>query len=265
MRRVFLELHYSKQAFQQKRKRQLCKGQKDALLIPLIKELRLEHPGVAARQLYRLLRPANIGRDRFEQLAFAHGLRLSRRRAAHRTTDSTGVIRFPNLVLSRKFTSTNQAWASDITYYQNAGTCYYLTFILDLCSRKIVGYSSSKRLLTQQTTLPALQMALAARRPGPGLIFHSDGGGQYYSNEFLGLTQKHQLQNSMCDMAYENPYAERINGTIKNQYLKGYHPLTYQALNKAVKRAVANYNNKRPHSSLQQLSPTNYEATLKKS
>lgn len=264
MSRVFSMLHYSKQAFHQKRKRQGCKREAHELLVPTIKALRLEHPGVAARQLYRILQPANIGRDRFEQLAFAHGLRLSRRRAAHRTTNSSGVIRFPNLVEGRTFTSINQAWASDITYYQSAGKCYYLTFIVDLYSRTIVGESSGERLLTEDTTLPALQMAVAARRPGPGLIFHSDGGGQYYSKEFIALTQKHKMHNSMCDMAYENPYAERINGTIKNQYLKGYNPLSLQALNKAMKRAVANYNNKRPHSSLQYLSPMSYEATLPK-
>ena len=95
---------------------------------------------------------------------------------------------------------------------------------MDLYSRVIVGYNVSARLKTEQTTLPALRQALKARKPAPGLIFHSDGGGQYYSKEFLDLTRKWNIANSMCDIVFENPHAERINGTIKNQYIKGYNP-----------------------------------------
>lgn len=259
MRTVFCQLGYSRQAFYQKMKRQQLQSEQQTLLVPLLQQLRQEHPGIAARQLYKILQPPQLGRDRFERLAFQHGLRISKRRSLKRTTDSTGVIRFPNLVLGRKFTAINQAWASDITYYQAGVKCYYLTFVIDLYSRKIVGFCSSERLLAEQTTLPALRMALAARKPAAGLIFHSDGGGQYYSQEFLELTSTYQIKNSMCDMAYENPYAERVNGTIKNQYLHGYNPKSYIDLSKALNRAVYNYNNVRPHLSINSLTPSAYE------
>lgn len=111
-------------------------------------------------------------------------------------------------------------------YYEMGGQFYYLTFIMDLFSRRIVGFAVSDNLRTESTTLVALEVALAGRETlSPGLIFHSDGGGQYYCKEFLKLTRLHDIRNSMCESVYENPNAERVNGTIKNSYLKHYGPL----------------------------------------
>ena len=262
MNQIFRYLECSKQAFHQKMGRELLEKEQESLLLPIVTELRTEHPGVAARQLYWILNPEGIGRDRFEQLCFRNGFKLQRVKAFHRTTDSTGVIRFPNLVEGIEFTGINQAWSSDITYYQIGSRFYYLTFIIDLYSRMIVGYNVSGRLLTECTTLPALQMAIDTRSPKPGLIFHSDGGGQYYCKAFIALTGKHKMKNSMCEMAYENPYAERINGTIKNQYLKGYNPQSLHALIEMTARAVRNYNEVKPHSSLNKKSPAQYEKML---
>lgn len=242
--------------------RKLREQEQNLLLLPIIAELRREHPGVAARQLYLILQPENIGRDKFENLCFDHGFKLERPRAYRRTTDSTGVIRFPNLILGIEFNGLNQAWVSDITYYQIEDRFYYLTFIMDIFSRKIVGYSVSKRLLTIHTTIPALRMALQERKPSAGLIFHSDGGGQYYCKLFLKITADHEIQNSMCDVVYENPHAERINGTIKNQYLKGYNPRHYYSLKEFTKRAVNNYNQVKPHASLKKLPPAAFEKLM---
>ncbi len=242
--------------------RKLGEQEQNLLLLPIITELRQEHPGVAARQLYLILQPENIGRDKFENLCFDHGFKLERPRAYRRTTDSTGVIRFPNLILGIEFNGLNQAWVSDITYYQIGDRFYYLTFIMDIFSRKIVGYSVSKRLFTIHTTIPALRMALHDRKPSAGLIFHSDGGGQYYCKSFLKITEDYKIKNSMCDVVYENPHAERINGTIKNQYLKGYNPQHYNSLKEFTKRAINNYNQIKPHASLKKQSPVAFEKLL---
>ncbi len=258
MNQVFKYLGYSKQSFHQKVDRMLKEKEQQKLLLPLIGELREEHPGVAARELYLILKPEGIGRDKFERLCFHHGYKLPRKKNFVRTTDSTGVIRFPNLLAGREFTGVNQAWASDITYFQIGQEVYYLTFIIDLGTRMIVGYSVSKRLLTEQTTLPALLSAIKKFKPPGGMIFHSDGGGQYYSKEFLQITRNAGFKNSMCDMAYENPFAERVNGTIKNQYLKGYNPDNYADLVKQTDRAVRNYNYVKPHKSLKKLTPAEY-------
>jgi transposase InsO family protein len=262
MNEVYRYIGYSKQAFHQKMNRKLLEHEQEWLLVPIIAELRREHPGVAARQLYQILEPENMGRDKFERICFEHGLKLDRTKAFKRTTDSTGVIRFPNLIAGMEFTDINQAWSSDITYYQIGETFYYITFIIDLLSRRIIGFSVSKRLLTVQTTIPALQMAMRDRNPSAGLIFHSDGGGQYYCKEFLKLTEAYKIKNSMCDVVYENAHAERINGTIKNQYLKGYNPENYLSLVKMTGRAVKNYNTIRPHKSLKKMTPAAFEKIL---
>lgn len=262
MNQVFRYLHYPKQAFHQKLDRHFREREEALLLLPIIEELRAEHPGMAARELYYLVNPANMGRDKFESFCFEHGYKLERKKSFQRTTDSSGVIRFPNLLVGRELNRINQAWSSDITYYRIGDKFLYLTFILDLFSRKIVGYSVSKKLLTEQTTLPALSMALQQRNVAPGLIFHSDGGGQYYCKEFLKLTKKHEMHNSMCDSVFENSHAERINGTIKNQYLYGYGPKNYEALKEQTKRAVYNYNHIKSHSSLKKRTPAAFEQSF---
>ena len=262
MNQIYRYIGYSKQAFHQKMNRWLREHEQQLQLLPIIAELRQEHPGVAARELYLIHRPGNIGRDRYEKLCFEHGFKLKRTRCYKRTTDSSGVIRYPNLIVGKEFTGINQAWSSDITYYQIADKVYYITFIIDLFSRRIVGFSVSKRLFTEHTTIPALTMALKERNPAPGLIFHSDGGGQYYSDEFVDLTSDYDISNSMCDIVYENAHAERINGTIKNQYLKGYYPHSYESLIEMTRRAVNNYNCIRPHKSLKKISPIAFENLL---
>lgn len=262
MSRVYDYINSSRQAFHQKLDRHLRRLEYEAYLRPILQDLRVEHPGVAARQLYWILQPEQIGRDRFETLCFQLGLKLEKKKAFKRTTDSSGVVRFVNLVTGRELTGINQVWVSDITYYQIGNDFYYLTFIMDLYSRKIVGYSVSQRLITEVTTLPALQMALKARQPQPGLIFHSDGGGQYYSKAFVELTAQNGIHNSMCDSVFENPNAERINGTIKNQYIKGYNPTSYSQLIKSTERAIRNYNYVRPHSMLGNTAPGIYEQYL---
>lgn len=262
MNEIFKYVGQSKQSFHQRLNRILLQKERELLLLPIIEELRLEHPGVAARQLYHILRPGGLGRDKFEQICFKYGFKLERMRSYHRTTNSTGVLRFPNLVEGIELHGVNQIWVSDITYYRIAEMFYYLTFIMDVYSRMIVGYSVSNSLQTSETTLPALDRALRIRQPKTGMIFHSDGGVQYYCKSFLKLTESYGIKNSMCDVAYENAYAERINGTIKNQYLKGYNPQNFGELIKMTGKAINNYNNVRPHQSLNNKTPASFEEQL---
>jgi transposase InsO family protein len=157
----------------------------------------------------------------------------------------------------------NQVWQSDITYYDIQGKFYYITFILDAFSRRIVGHSASKRLTTEETTLPALRLAIKLRKVQKlslqRLIFHSDGGGQYYDKEFLALTGKNEIVNSMCEYAWENGKAERVNGVIKNNYLIHRNIKTFEALTKEVDRSVQLYNADKPHIGLQRNTPINFE------
>ena len=152
-------------------------------------------------------------------------------------------------------------WQSDITYIAVNGRFYYITFIVDAFSRMIVGYSVSQRLFTEDTVIPALKMAVKFRKGVPldGLIFHSDGGGQYYSKKFLELTGEHHLKNSMCLYSWENGKAERVNGVIKNNYLAHWHISSYEELLSGVDRAVTLYNNEKPHITLKRMSPAQFE------
>lgn len=210
-----------------------------------------------------MIRPPHLGRDRFEAFCFKNGFKVRVKRSFHRTTNSLGVTRFDNLLAARQVTGINQAWASDITYYRIGDKFYYLTFIMDLYSRFIVGHSASRTLLAEDTTIPALRMALKARHTTEGLIIHSDGGGQYYSKEWLDLTKKGKLANSMCEIVYENACAERLNGTIKNDYLVHYGPENFDKLVTLLQKTILNYNYTRPHQSTNKLSPAQFEESLK--
>jgi len=167
----------SKQSFHQRLDREMRFMEQSNQLLVLVKQIRLDHPSLSSRQVYKMLNPAHMGRDRFESFCFANGFKVSIKKAYHRTTNSLGVTRFENLVPSHKLTGVNQVWVSDITYYRIGDRFYYLTFILDLYSRFIVGYSASENLLTISTSIPALVMALKRRKKRHQLIIHSDGGG----------------------------------------------------------------------------------------
>lgn len=256
---IFRVVGMSKQSFHQRLARLLIKRKEMKQLLPLVTQIRLDHPRMSSRHIHRLLKPVNLGRDRFEAFCFAHGFKVPIKRAYHRTTDSRGVTKFENLLQSFELTEVNQVWVSDITYYRIGDKFYYLTFILDLYSRFIVGYSVSKDLRTVGTTLPALKLALKTRSPKYGLIIHSDGGGQYYFKEWKGLTSKHKMRNSMCESVYENANAERINGVIKNDYLVGYGSETYEELVVHTKKAVMMYNTEKPHQSIGNINPSAFE------
>ena len=264
MNSLYKVIGISKQSFHQRLTRQLAVGQLSGPLLTRIREVRQDNPRMSSRMMYRLILPNHFGRDKFEAFCFENGFRIEVKRSFHRTTNSLGVTRFENLTSTKKVTGVNQVWASDITYYRIGEKFYYLTFILDLFSRFVVGYSVSKDLSTEQTTLPALQMAVRSRNDLKGLIFHSDGGGQYYDKEWLKLTTRHQMKNSMCESVYENAHAERLNGTIKNDYLIPYGVDNYEELIAKTKKVINLYNNHRPHQSIGKISPYQFEEALKK-
>jgi transposase InsO family protein len=254
----------TKQNFHQRLNGYLKFKAQEAQLVKLIHEVRKDHPVMGAASLYERTSPSGIGRERFVQIYNANGFKLHQKKNYRKTTDSSGVVRFPNLLEEIELTGINQAYSSDITYYQINNVFFYLTFIMDLYSRVIKGHSVSHTLCTEDTTLPALKMALkgTARARTKGTVFHSDGGGQYYSKAFLALTNKAGLRNSMCTSVYENPHAERVNGTIKNSYLKHYGPPTFRSLVKQTKRAVEKYNKEKPHEALGGMTPQAFEKAL---
>lgn len=230
-------------------------------LIAIIRSIRSDHPTLSCRAMYKKIQPDFMGRDKFESFCRDNGFMQPPRRNYKRTTNSFGVTRFDNLLKDTTLTGVNQAFSSDITYFEINGKYAFITFIMDCFSRRILGHSVSNNLTTETTTLNALKMAIKHRgkQIPKNAIFHSDGGGQYYDKEFLKLTSKFKMRNSMCKQAYENGKAERLNGIIKNNYLQYDNIKSFDELVKSVDRAVHKYNYSRPHSQLNYLAPIEFE------
>ncbi len=258
---MYRAMGVTKQGFHKHLNARLRNDEQACQLLKIIRDIRIDHPTMCCRTMYYKINPSFIGRDRFEALCRQYGYMSNNNKSARRTTNSNGVVRFDNLTIGLKLTSINQLWSSDITYFEIDNTFYYITFILDCFSRRILGHQVSSRLLTEHTTLPALKQAIQNRNHQlpPGIIFHSDGGGQYYDKAFLALTAKYKFNNSMCEFAYENGKAERLNGIIKNNYLKHWTINNLSQLTKQVDRAVRLYNHDKPHLSLCRKTPVEFE------
>lgn len=230
----------------------------------VVGQVRKDHPGMGLRLIWEIMKPRDIGRDEFIELGIGHGLGILDHSRTTKTTKG-GSTKYPNKIKDKKVTGVNQVWVSDITYYWLRKGFYYLTFIMDLFSRKIIGYAVSKNIETEQTSLPALKYAIKTRVLGSYKkkpIFHSDGGGQYYDKEFTKLLRRHGIESSMSAWVYENPHIERFHRTIKEQYIENYGPINYPELVKSTMKAIFNYN-RRPHKSLRKLSPNEYESNCK--
>ena len=245
--------------------RRKYKFEEQEQLIPLINEIRQDHPRMSARDIYIKLQPSCMGRDQFERFCMDSGYRIKKQRNFRVTTNSLGVTRFPNMIKDVKSTRVNQVFVSDITYFDIGPDTYYLTFIMDLYNREIVGCSASDNLRTESTTLPALHRVINERGRAnlKGAIMHSDGGGQYYCNEFKTLTKELGMINSMTEeKVYENSHAERLNGIIKNNYLYPYGPTNITSLKKLLNKAVFMYNTGKPHKALGKLTPKSFKDTI---
>jgi transposase InsO family protein len=246
-------------------KRRKYKFEEQEQLIPLINGIRVDHPRMSARDIYLKLQPHCMGRDQFERFCMDSGYRIKRLKNFRVTTNSLGVTRFPNMIKDLKVTRVNQVFVSDITYYDMGSKTYYLTFIMDLFNREIVGWSVSDNLRTETTTLPALLMLIILRGKVnlKGSIMHSDGGGQYYCKDFIVLTNSLKMINSMTEeIVYENSHAERLNGIIKNNYLYPYRPTNIKSLRKLLDKAVLMYNTQKPHKALGKLTPKAFKDTI---
>ena len=230
----------------------------------LVDAYRFEHPGGGLVKIYEYLRHvmhspeiAGISRDRFVAGMKARGkiLRLSPPRPK---TTRSGSFRFDNRTRGMLVNGPDQLWASDTTYYRmNSGRWLYLTFVVDVFSRLILGYAASDSLATD-ANIEALQMAIAARgarllvRAEMKLIFHSDGGRQYSATDFLACLETINASSSMGFIAQENAYAERVNGIIKGEFLRHWSSSrnSISKLRLCVARAVDSYNTVRIHNSL---------------
>lgn len=249
MKDVYAIAEISAQAHQQEQKRELIRSKEVDELVEQVDLIREDHPGCGLEKLYRTLQPTCMGRDKFIQVLMSLGYRVRKIKNYRRTTIS-GTVYYPNLIEGMLITAKNQVWETDITYLEHGNRFYYLTMIIDVFSRVIVGYEVADHLRAE-ANLNALNMAVKANPNNlKGLIHHSDRGSQYTSSAYLAVLDKMGIVPSMGSIAIENAYAERVNGTIKNEYLKHWKSDTFNELKRNVKRAINHYNRKRLHNSL---------------
>lgn len=242
----------------------------EELILKQVAEIRTLHPVIGGRKLYYLLQPfltehqIKIGRDALFDLLSAHKLLVRKRRRKVNTTFSHHWLRkYPNLIKEWRASKANELWVSDITYIPVKGGFQYLSLITDAYSHKIMGYSLANNLESINTT-NALKMALSnLTEPSHSLIHHSDRGIQYCSSEYVSLLNQHNIRISMSENGdpLENAVAERMNGILKEEYIKHYSLDGLQQSQELVADIIDRYNNLRPHDSINLMTPTKAHET----
>jgi putative transposase len=223
----------------------------------------------APRVHHQLLRDGiSCGKKRVARLMLLHGLAGRCRRRWKRTTLADPAIQTtaPDLV-QRAFQpnvrEVDHVWVGDITYLRTwEGWCYLAT-VIDLASRRVVGFALADHMRSSLVS-EALTMATTARRPAPGLIFHSDRGSQYTSREFMVLLAANRMRRSLSRprQCWDNAVAESFFGTLKEELVYRQPWPTRIAARRAVFEYIeVFYNRRRLHSSLGYRSPVEYERT----
>jgi len=203
------------------------------------------------------------GRKRIARLMREQGLRARRKRRFRTTTDSRHDLPIAPNVIARKFEAPapNTTWVTDITYIWTHEGWLYLAVILDLFSRRIVGWSMSEQI-TRQIALNALAMALSRRQPPRGLIHHSDRGSQYASDEYRRLLAANGIVGSMSRRGncWDNAVAESFFSTLKLELVHEHDWATRAEARAAIFEYLeVFYNGQRRHSSLDYVSPVAFE------
>jgi transposase InsO family protein len=222
-------------------------------------------------RIWRQLRRQGIrvGKLRVQRLMQQHGIQArGKRRFRVSTTDSRHDLPIAPNLLDRNFSvaAPNQAWVGDITYIATEEGWLFLAVVIDLFSRKVVGWSMRPDM-HRDLVIDALSMAWLGRNPGKqtGLIFHSDRGSQYASEDFRKVLEHCSITPSMSRKGncWDNACAETLFGSLKVERLHGRHFQTIRQAKDEIIAWLLWYNQTRMHSTLNYLSPAEYEQGCK--
>lgn len=241
--------------------------ERDADLRGKIEQIRFEFETSGYRVLLRHLKRSGVvvGERRLRRVMSRFQMYIRPKKRFIHTTDSQHGHRvYPNLVKGKELDGLNQVWAGDFTYIRIENGFVFLAVILDLYSRKVIGWGVSKRIDTN-LALSALQMAIARRQPASGVIHHTDRGVQYMSDEYTAALKRHgfQISCSAKGNPYDNAFVESFMKTLKRDevYLKKYR--TYLGVIENLPRFIEEvYNKKRLHSGLDYCPPDEYEEKI---
>ena len=207
-----------------------------------------------------------IGIYKIRRMMRANGLRSAWKRKFVHTTDSKHDLPIAENVLNRQFEpeTVNTAWVADITYIRTRSGWLYLAVVLDLFSRKIVGWSMAPNM-PAELVCSAMQLAVVQRQPPPGLIAHSDRGSQYASASYRALLARNDMQQSMSRKGncWDNSVMERFFLSLKMERVwRRDYANHAEAIRDITEYIVGFYNNERLHSKLGYLPPTVYERAM---
>ncbi len=263
MKELYELAQITKQAHAQHQNKEQTDAFNKQDILNKIAQLRIKHPTMGLKKLFHKVKPINLGRDRFIAMAMAANLGIKPPKNYLRTTYSTKSNRYKNLLDGILFDDINQLWVSDISYFWVVDKFFYITLIMDVYSRRIVGYYASTSLLAS-ANVAALKLALKTRSKQDlsGLIHHSDKGTQYVFSEYVQLLENNKIQISMANIVYENSHSERLNGIIKNEYLAHRNIQNLEQLDRHLDKDVKLYNHERPHWELGMMTPIEFENYL---
>jgi len=238
----------------------------DARLAANVRAIHREHKGrYGSPRIHQELRAKGqrVGRKRVARIMQEQGLRGWKPRRFRRTTDSRHGSRIAPNLLARNFTvdAPNRAWVGDITYVPTRDGWLYLAVLLDLFSRRVVGWSMSDTIDTE-LALQALHMALRTRRPVAGLVHHTDRDCRYASHDYQAVLRQHELVTSMSGKAdcWDNAVAESFFATLEKELLDAGPLQSRTAMRKTIAEYIENYYNAaRRHSYIQYRTPIEQE------
>jgi len=243
-----------------------ARDQERERLIPKVKEIhKTSRKTYGSRRIAKELESTGTrcGKHKAGTLMKLAGVEAKQRKKFKATTDSKHTMPVAPNLLKRQFAvqTRDLVWVGDITYIWTTEGWLYLAVVIDLYSRRVVGWSINKRM-TKQLVKDALLMAIWRRKPSPGLIFHSDRGSQYCSREFRKLIKEYGIKSSMSRKGdcWDNAVAESFFGTLKLELVFWEKYITRgQAKRSIVDYIEMFYNSNRRHSYLNYMTPLEHE------